>query len=178
VTPTAVAADLLRRFLAGHGRRHTFRPEDDLDVFHRWLRVTDLADQWRRARGLAGQATDGGLLAAVAHEHPELVTGSATDRRTVHESGPAMIRDLNRPTPAELCRVRLTGISLISAVLRDDLGSVYQLSPRTAGDGAYLSVALAEVAAELIAATGRDPDELVDQLRGQTVRNQATGGRP
>lgn len=71
--PITGAADLVRRYLAGHGRRHTFRPEDDVEPFVRWLRATDLTTEWRRCRGLAGQITDGGLLDAVAYEFPQLV---------------------------------------------------------------------------------------------------------
>jgi hypothetical protein len=178
VSPTAIATDLVRRYLAGHGRRHTFRPEDDTGPLHRWLRNTGNDAQWRQARSLAGQTTDDGLLSAVAHEHPALVTGFATYRRPMYETGPTLIRDLNRPTPAELTQVRLAGISMIAAVLRDDLATVYRLSPKTAGDGAYVTVALAELAAELIAGTGGDPDDVVDALRGATIRSQATGRRP
>lgn len=94
-----------------------------------------------------------------------------------HEPDSALVSDFSRPTPAELTRVRLTGISIVSAVLRDDLATVYRMSPRSVGDGAFLTVALAEVAAELIAATGRDTAEVVDELRGQTVRDQHRGGR-
>jgi hypothetical protein len=96
-----------------------------------------------------------------------------------HEPDSALVSDFSRPTPAELTRVRLTGISIsiVSAVLRDDLATVYRMSPRSVGDGAFLTVALAEVAGELIAATGRDTAEVVDELRGQTVRDQHRGGR-
>lgn len=199
--PIAGAADLVCRYLDRHGRRHTFRPQDDVEPFIRWLRATDLTGEWRRCRGLAGQITDGGLLDAVAYEHPELVAldhprgdpdrmpqdrslprESAPDRRSAvlpdYQPGAALVRDPATPTQGELCRVRLVGLNLVGAVLRDDLATVYQLSPRSASDGGFLAVALAELAAELIAATGRDPAEVVDELRGATIRQQATGGRP
>jgi hypothetical protein len=73
-SPTREAADLIRRYLAGRGRHDPFNPARDVEALHVWLRATELADQWRRCRSLAGQVTDSGLLAAVRQEHPELVT--------------------------------------------------------------------------------------------------------
>lgn len=96
----------------------------------------------------------------------------------MYETGAALVSEPGAPTLAELTRCRLQALNLISAALRSALASYLRLSPRTASDGGFLAVALAEVAAELIAATGRDPVEVVEELRGDTIRNQATGGRP
>jgi hypothetical protein len=160
-----------------------FDPARDVEPLHTWLRATSLAGEWCRCRSLAGQATDDGLLAAIRHEHPKLIADPATiDRRSTllpdYEPGSILVRDPAKPTSAELTRVRLIGINLIRATLRGDYGSVFQLSPKTTEDGAYMATALAEVDGELITATGRDPVEVVSELRGEAIRNQATGGRP
>jgi hypothetical protein len=95
-----------------------------------------------------------------------------------YDPSAALVRDPARPNPAELTRCRLQAISLIGAVLRGDFASVFQLAPKSVSDAGYLTTALAEVAADLIRATGRDPAEVVDELRGSAIRHQATGGRP
>lgn len=181
MTPTSQAAGLVRRFLASHGRRHTFRAIDDLDAYRRWLHNTDTDTTWRQCRGLAGLTTDDALLDVVGHENPGLVAPDTDRRNSVlpeYEPGTVLVRDTANPTPAELTRVRLQGINLVSAAAREDLATIFQLSPRTVGDGAFLTVALAELAAELLTATGRDPVETIDDLRGQTIRDQDNGGRP
>lgn len=95
-----------------------------------------------------------------------------------HEPGSPLVQDSSRPTADELTRCRLVSINLISAVLRRDYASVYALTPRSAGEAAYVSTALAEVAADLIAATDHDPAEVINALRGSAIRHQLTGGRP
>lgn len=69
-------------------------------------------------------------------------------------------------------------INLIAAAGRHDYASLYALAPKTVGDGCYLVTALAELAADLINASGRDLHEVIDELRGQTIKHQLTGGRP
>jgi hypothetical protein len=70
VTPTAEAADILRRYLASRGRRDRFHVFDG-EPFGRWLGATGLRDAWDDCRQRHGG--DAELLTIVRAEHPELV---------------------------------------------------------------------------------------------------------
>jgi hypothetical protein len=94
------------------------------------------------------------------------------------QAGGALIADINRPQPVELVRTRVRAIAMIGAAGRHDYASVYELTAKTAGEGAYLCVALAEVAVVVITAAGLDLTAVTDHLRGSAIRHQLTGGRP
>lgn len=88
-----------------------------------------------------------------------------------------LVRDPARPNPAELTQTRMRAISMIRAVLKEDNTALWQLRPATISDGGYLATALAEVAVDLIKATGRDALVVLGELREATIRRQLTGGR-
>jgi hypothetical protein len=184
VNAARVAADPIRRYLAARGRCDPFQLYDG-EPFERWLDAVGLRNTWDQCRAHAGD--DATLLAAVRPAYPELVDGPNPHHDTPPHPRRPVLPDHEPGDPwsrAQAPHARRVDQHPVA----DDQPGLRRRPPRLrpppragAHDDQRRRLhdhALAEVAAGLIAATGRDLVDVIDGLRGDTIRNQATGGRP
>lgn len=184
------AAALIERYLRSRGRRDGFHV-GDLPAFHSWLVTVGEDRRWRRCRDGSGMDSDTDLLAALRVLHPRLVTapqgsfrgGVSPAAKSQGDFGAGtkeapLIADAAKPTRAELAGIRVHALHLIAAVAGQDWAAAWDLRPRSATDGGYLTTALAELVVDLARDAGQPLGAWVTQARAAAIRAQANGGRP